>query len=488
MLPQGKLRRSFFLLLIPFLIATTLLIIQRVSTGKVSIPKLEDLKPGPPISTEAPKVIYKPEPEKPPPIVDNFPLAAKAQSPSDLPPIPRWNLPPSPHVNESTPLFIGFTRNWPLLQQVVVSYITAGWPPEDIYVIENTGVMKSNRDGLLTLQNPFYLDHHRLTKILGINVIQTPTLFTFAQLQNFYTFTALERDWSHYFWAHMDTVVVSDEEWDGQPWKPLYSRALDALRETLDPAWGPLATRWFAYDHLALVRTQAFVDVGGWDTMITFYLTDCDMHERLWMKGFRIEEAKAGKVWDVATAMEDLEILYHRGGASVGAGKREDAIDAKAEATTPAPGTKEVAPSEEKGIQRSSVMYHEVLRRLDTMQHEKNANKGGRNTWQARQGGGQGEPFYRDPEGFEMSVGWLMDFGRKVFFEKWGRDRCDLRDAGMVEGDAWRVILDWEKPEVQENHRKEKAREEKDRVAREKEEAKAKEKEEKEKAKGKDAV
>ncbi|KAL2059458.1 hypothetical protein ABVK25_000751 [Lepraria finkii] len=97
---------------------------------------------------------------------------------------------PLPNVAESMPLFIGFTRNWRLLQQTVVSYITAGWPPEDIYVIGNTGVMNSNRDGLLTLQNPFCFDHHRLTKILGINVISTPTLFIFAKLQNFYIYTA----------------------------------------------------------------------------------------------------------------------------------------------------------------------------------------------------------------------------------------------------------------------------------------------------------
>ena len=69
-----------------------------------------------------------------------------------------------------------------LPQQTVVSYIIAGWPPEDIYLIENTGVMNSNCNGFLTLQTPFYLDRHRLTKILGINVISTPTLFTFAQL------------------------------------------------------------------------------------------------------------------------------------------------------------------------------------------------------------------------------------------------------------------------------------------------------------------
>lgn len=101
------------------------------------IPSIHTDTPKP---TPAPYPKYKPEPVvKSPPIIDNFPLAAEAHSIADLPPIPSWNKPPEKHVEEATPLFVGFTRNWRLLQQVVVSYITAGWPPEDIYVIENTG-------------------------------------------------------------------------------------------------------------------------------------------------------------------------------------------------------------------------------------------------------------------------------------------------------------------------------------------------------------
>lgn len=126
--------------------------------------------------------IYKPIPSASAiPIVDNFPLAASAHSAADLPPIPSWNLPVNPHVKENTPLFIGFTRNWRLLQQVVVSYITSGWPAEDIYVVENTGVMDSNALGLLSLQNPFFLNHTRL-EMLGVNILITPTLLTFAQV------------------------------------------------------------------------------------------------------------------------------------------------------------------------------------------------------------------------------------------------------------------------------------------------------------------
>ena len=411
-------------------------------------------------------VVYKPATDLPPPIVDNFPKAANANGPGDIPQIPKWNQPPNPHVPEDTPLFIGFTRNWRLLQQVVVSYITAGWPAQDIYVVENTGVMHSNKDGRLSLQNPFYIDYTRLTKILGVNVLITPTLFTFAQLQNFYTFTAVEKGWKQYFWAHMDTVMLSDEEWEiaqdeGKPklYKSAYSRAVEVLRESMDPKYGkepgfgPLAIRWYSYDRLALVRTQAFVDVGGWDTMIPFYMTDCDMHERLWMKNFTNEDASAGRVWDLDTALDDLEILYQRGGLDKPAGEGVD-------------------------LQRNSPKYRDIIHKLDEMGHAKSNREGGRNTWQARQKGGQGEPFYRDSDGFEKGIQMTMDLGRKVFEEKWGRGACDLRAAGMKESDAWRVVKNWEKPEVQRQARKERAREDQDRFQKEKED---KEREEQEK-------
>ena len=430
------------------IVSTIFIIHQTGLSKKIATPSLiEKLTPGLWSPKEKPKPIRKTLADPPPPIVDNFPLAAKAKSPSELPRVPPWNAPPASHVAESTPLFIGFTRNWRLLQQTVISYITAGWPPEDIYVIENTGVMNSNRESLLTLQNPFYLNHHRLTQLLGINVISTPTLFTFAQLQNFYIYTALERNWTHYFWAHMDTVIVSDEE--REPFEPLYIRAVSALRETLNPAWGPLATLWFAYDRLALVRTQAFVDVGGWDTMIPFYMTDCDMHERLWMRGFKIENAQAGKVWDISSSLDNLEILYRRGELPKKE-KREDP-----QISTPVAGGS--------GFQRNSPAYQDLLHKLDDMQHAKATDKGGRNTWQAHQRGGHGEPFYRDAEGFERAVLMWMEFGRDVFAAKWGRGPCDIRDAGMIEGDAWRVVKDWERPSVQRKYRKEQEKSAKER-------------------------
>ena len=441
-------RCSLFIFAVFFLTVTVLTFYSGVYQ-KEPLPKLREEKKG--NSAPPPKPIYKPVSESPPPIVDNFPRAASANFSANLPPVPEWNAPPDPHVVENTPLIIGFTRNWRLLQQTVVSYITAGWPPGDIYVVENTGTMFANRDGLLTLQNPFYLNHHRLTTVFGINVISTPTLLTFAQLQNFYVHMALEKGWEHYFWSHMDIVAVSDEDYNIKPYQSLYMRAVEVMRKSLNPDYGRWAARWFAYDRLSLIRTKAYMDVGGWDTMIPFYMTDCDMHERLFMKGFKLEDAEAGKIWDVSTSLDDLELLYRRGTKATKS-KKDLSVRAQDEAS-----------------QLNSPIYQDLLRTLDDMQHQKHSNNAGRNTWQAYQRGGQGEPFYRDPEGFEKAILMTIEFGRKMFEEKWGRGPCNLREAGMVEADAWKVVMDWESPQVQAQAKEDQKQAEKDKAKRERE-------------------
>ncbi|KAL8774365.1 MAG: hypothetical protein Q9209_001116 [Squamulea sp. 1 TL-2023] len=436
LLSQGRLRQTIFALIFVSALTGSFLLFRADAFAKLSVPKQSRTEAPPP---PKPTPLYKPAPELRPDVTDNFPRAAKASSSSALPEIPPWNKPPQPHVKEKTPLFIGFTRNWRLLQQVVVSYITAGWPPKDIYVVDNSGVMQSNQKGLLTLQNPFYLNYERLTTLLEVNVLTTPTLLTFAQLQNFFTFAALEKEWEHYFWAHMDSPVVSDEEYEeeGQPYQSLYMRALAVMRQTMQPDYGLLAARWFAYDRLTLVRTQAYVDVGGWDTLIPFYMTDCDMHERLWMKNFTIEDAKAGLVYDVASGIDDLEMFYRRKPKSA----RQEEKTASLLVERPPPVVKSDG--------RNSPEYHDLLKKLDEMQRAKNEDKAGRNTWQSAQQGGQGEPFYRDGAGFEQGISMTMNFGRDVFEAKWGRGPCDLRKAGLNEDDAWRVVPGWEKEEVQ---------------------------------------
>ncbi|EKD12026.1 hypothetical protein MBM_09810 [Drepanopeziza brunnea f. sp. 'multigermtubi' MB_m1] len=483
-----------------------------------------------PVSTSSSThtLIYKPQPTaKAFPVVDNFPLAAAAHSAKELPPIPSWNRPPAKHVPESTPLFIGFTRNWRLLQQVVVSYITAGWPPEDIYVVENTGVMDSNAKGRLSLQNPFFLNHTRL-HMLGVNVLITPTLFSFAQLQNFYLWHSIQSEWDHYFWSHMDVVALSfedqyfaaheksgvsilppsDPKHDYSDYMSLYANCLKALRDVTAPVpetgkpirW---AMRFFSYDRLALVNVAAFVEVGGWDTMIPFYGTDCDMHARLEMAHMNIEEVPSGMIFDVASSLSDLIVLYRKKNTTEASFEDPNVIEkelafeaelthkktpirspsgavpiierdslktpsSEAETLTPpdvetqakddtsteawleyAAGALHLKPSnnadakkwEEDEIHSPSLIH--LIEVLDAMQRSKGESSRGRNTWQARQTGGEGEPFYRDSAGFEQAIWLTIEHGRNVFREKWGHRDCDIVAMGLTPSDAWRVEHDW---------------------------------------------
>ncbi|KAK4041237.1 hypothetical protein C8A01DRAFT_15013 [Parachaetomium inaequale] len=429
----------------------------------------QKLTPAAPPPTPTPK--YKPTPTYlPPPIRDNFPLLATSTA---LPPIPKWNEPrENAHKDYDLPvpppLLIGFTRTWPVLLQAVVSYITAGWPPSQIYVVENTGVQQANARGQLTLQNPFYLNH-TILKTLGVNVIQTPTLLTFAQLQNFYFYLSQEREWPYFFWSHMDVLVLANEEGYAEPgYKSLYELCLSSLHaaRTAPPAEQKWALRLFAYDHLTLVNPAAFDAVGGWDTLIPYYLTDCDMYARLEMKGWGIQMAEVGIVTDVATVLEDLSVLYRVDGVPV----------AFVDPNPPPPKKEEGAKTEEKPKREEEMTKDEgkgdlptgAVEKEDTpMQYEARKNdpnlakwnalreiaekmykhKYGdrhRNTWQLGQHGGEGEPYYYNPAGFAEAIDVMIEAGREVYRRKWGHRECDLMSATELDfDDAWKVEKDW---------------------------------------------
>ncbi|PBP24817.1 hypothetical protein BUE80_DR004340 [Diplocarpon rosae] len=423
---------------------------------------------------------YKPEHiYDQPPIVDNFPVAASAQSAADLPPIPPWNIPPHPHVLQSTPLLVGFTRNWLLLQQTVISYITAGWPPEDIYVVENTGAMMSNQKSLLGLQNPLFLNYTRLD-MLGVNVIRTAALLSFSQMQNFFLYTAVERNWTSYFWSHMDVVALSFEEKHSASenteveYKSLYKLAVEALCNATsgsDMRSGDLSKTWairfFSYDRLALVNTAAFEAVGGWDSSIPYYMTDCDMHERLKMYGFEMGngDCQAGRILDVADSMDDLIYLYRTAGIEPsftfkGQAEEEELEAAREEqaaveeAATLAAQAVSHAKVQSREAEKASVWVSDkansttfeklrsIVQKME--QHKSHFGGAGRLYWQVRQHGGQGEPYYRDPDGFQKGIQMMQDLGRDVYAEKWGHKGCDLVDSGRKRGDEWRVEKDWE--------------------------------------------
>jgi hypothetical protein len=305
---------------------------------------------------------------------------------------------------------------WPLLQQVVLSYITSGWPPSDIYVVENTGTLHSNKKGLLSLQNPFYLNHTRLD-LFGVNVLITPTLLTFAQLQTFYLFTAVEKGWDYFFWSHMDVIITTNEWHEGS----FYSRAVEALQETLTPAWlgdqKDWAIRFYAYDWLALNHVQAFIDLGGWDTFISYYTADCDMHERIKMENIKLATADAGNVSDVGTSI-DLSLLFRK----------------KIDPNFPPKTAAELDALEED--ERAGKGYVQLTKAVQDAVEEKKSPDHIRNSWQGQQSGGKGEPFYREPHGFSDNLERVVQCGIQSYESKWGNHKgCGL--PGFHTEDAW---------------------------------------------------
>ncbi|KAK4121832.1 hypothetical protein N657DRAFT_622236 [Parathielavia appendiculata] len=414
---------------------------------------------------------YKPPPPPMIPIPDPFPLLSQNPPPeksllraprTSRPPPRRWRFEMA--AGGPPPLFVGFTRNWPQLLQCVVSYIAAGWPAEDIYVVENTGVMFANREGKLTLQNPFYLNHTQLA-MLGVRVIITPTLLTFSQLQNFYLWTALERSHPYFFWTHQDLLVFSHENSTSAPYNSLYTNAIRTLRDltTTTPSsfshspkkiepppqkeeqkqkW---AHHFFAYDHLTLVNRDAVLSVGGWDTQIPYYASDCDTYLRLMWAGFSQRESTIGLILDVGSVLADVGALLRIKGI-------------KASLLLPTPGIRpedeegqdekkdEDAKGEEEKIDENYVESWETLVQLGMKMEEDKyvGGNAGRNMWQAMQRGGRGEPFYRDADGFEKGVKMWIDAGRAVFAEKWGHRGCGLISMGIKGEDAWRLERDWD--------------------------------------------
>ncbi|KAH9886359.1 hypothetical protein F4778DRAFT_478219 [Xylariomycetidae sp. FL2044] len=389
---------------------------------------------------------YRPKPDwTPPPITDPFPALAT----STPPPIPKYNVPEKDgwkkyDLEVAPPLIIGFTRSWPMLLQTVVSYITAGWPPEQIYVVENTGMQQANKQGRLTLQHPWYLNHTSL-KALGVNIVQTPVLLTFAQLQNFYLSMSYSHNWPYYFWSHMDVLAISHENGfenltprAGEPgYKSLYTLCLEELSRTVkgDDRWG---LRFFAYDHLTLQNPKALEDIGGWDTLIPYYMTDCDTYTRFYMRNWSQVDANCGVITDTSVALDDLLALY----------RDPHVVPKFTDPNPPPPEDPRQAGQQEKRedlVMTDPVEYWKALVHVsDQMFHYKHGSRG-RNTWQAGQHGGQGEPFYYDTAGFSEALEVLTEAGKEVFRRKWGHNNCDLIGGGGLKfEDQWQVLKDWE--------------------------------------------
>lgn len=431
---------------------------------------------------------YKPLPKNPSPLItDPFPLLATTSKDVLPPPIPAYNVPhPDLHhrygLSRPPPLFIGFTRQWPMLLQAVVSYITAGWPASGIYVVENTGVHNSNRAGRLSLQNPFFLNHTTLRR-LGVNVIQTPVLLNFAQMQNFFLDVAYQEDHKYYFYSHQDVLVFSledgsdqehrpgDREWDTydeedkkatvlnpsaageEGYRTIYENCLREINTTATrkEKWG---FRWFQYDHLTLVNRAALEAVGGWDSMIPYYGTDCDMNGKLGMDGWTTKHRRVGIINDVSSVMADLEALYRNPAITPGfvdpnplPPDQEASIKEKSKWKVKEGSNGEKAYSNTTAMPTDPKAYFRILNQvgIDMGAHKYRDGDHQRNRWQKSQQGGLGEPYYYDPEGFARAFQLLTGAGMRIYTEKWGHQGCDVAEKTQLKlQDQWRVENDFE--------------------------------------------
>ncbi|THZ84968.1 hypothetical protein D6C84_03699 [Aureobasidium pullulans] len=319
-----------------------------------------------------------------------------------------------PHINKPivsrprTPLFLSFTRNNAMLLQTLHSYISSGWPASDIIIIDNSGTMNANPLSLLSTSNPFYLDYRTLREAYGVSILQTPTLLSFSQLQNFYIRTAIAMDWHYFFWSHMDIVVLPTST---QPYKSFYAQVLQVLSNAtaLSEIGKPWALRFFNYDFLTLVNVEAMKAIGQWDTFVPYYASDCDFYSRVYASGYDTPESikvTAGKIFDMPSLIPEFA-------AKISAIYTSNGVDEKA--------------------------YSALTWELEKAQRFKDADQGvHRNSWQGQQKGGQGEMWTYEAEGFERAWWMSSRAGEKVYREKWGRGDCELwKKDGWSPSEAW---------------------------------------------------
>jgi len=237
-------------------------------------------------------------------------------------------------------------------------------------------------------------------------------------------------------------VFTYEDEFDpSSPYASLYARAmsvLEYLRQPSSPKW---AHHFFSYDHLTLVSRDAILAIGGWDTHIPYYATDCDMYVRLMWAGYWQGATDIGLIFDVASVMDDLGALLRIPGARASfAGDPEAPSPLQQKPLKGGRNKKEKEPE-------SWANLASTAKRMEDIKYTGGSNDQ-RNTWQMRQTGGRGEPFARDPEGFETGLQMMIDTGRAVFAEKWGHRGCDIARMGIRPEDAWRLERDWD-PETE---------------------------------------
>ena len=154
------------------------------------------------------------------------------------------------------PLFVPYLNRPDLLARAIAS--ACHCPSTEVLVINNSTI-----------------DIDLLPKVLI-----PPVPLTFSQTQNW--MLALADVWKHpvYLFMHSDAEAQGDT---------VMRLAAMANAFTIQKRkWGVIFTN---SDALAAFNTEAFREVGGWDSMLSWYLSDCDMYRRLRLAGYELLES-----------------------------------------------------------------------------------------------------------------------------------------------------------------------------------------------------
>ncbi|EOD43442.1 hypothetical protein UCRNP2_9815 [Neofusicoccum parvum UCRNP2] len=350
-----------------------------------------------------------------------------------------------------------------MLRQAVLGWIAAGWPREDIVLVDNTGTMDANNEGMLSPDNPFYIDYSLYRARYGVSIIQTSTLLNFAQLQNFLLHLAIAEKWPYFFWSHMDVGIVSDET--AVPYKSFYSRTLDVLHDATSPhpnpniTWSPRASemrnttgnwaiKFFEFDNLSLINVAAWRRIGAWDTFVPYYNTDCDAYARILFHGYTKDSVTAGHIFDVADQVAhstaDLEAAFFPAAqlhlnASAAAQqlaqyRAEAAARADSNMTAERLFTDRPRLLDDADNRPNSPRFRRLEQGLRELQDRKLGAE--RNSWQDAQKGGRGQPWTYDPRGFQKAWWETAGYGRDLYTKKWGTLDCKLEGVSLE--DAWK--------------------------------------------------
>ena len=163
--------------------------------------------------------------------------------------------------NRSVPLFIPFVNRPDLLERAVLSV-------RDCLLVDPLVIDNSGRDPLTSDQD---------LPACCRTILIPPVPLTFSQTQNWMLGLARHRERPFYLFMHSDAEASAE----------VVERLVSRARE-LTAAGDRWAVLYTCYDALAAFSTAAFTAVGGWDTNLSWYKSDCDIYRRLRLAGYSL--------------------------------------------------------------------------------------------------------------------------------------------------------------------------------------------------------